>query len=93
MTVRELLARISSRELTEWQAYEKITGPLDTRLRGDIQASVISATVANSQSTHARAKPADFMPDWDKRKKTPEELWAAAMKANAALGGQFRTDT
>jgi hypothetical protein len=28
MTVRELLARIDSRELTEWAAYEHYAGPL-----------------------------------------------------------------
>lgn len=29
MTVRELLARIDSRELAEWAAYERYAGPVD----------------------------------------------------------------
>ncbi|KOG22003.1 phage tail assembly protein T [Streptomyces viridochromogenes] len=91
MTVRELLARITSRELTEWMAYERITGPLDSRLRTDISAAIIAATVANSASGKAKAKPRDFIPTWFKRKKTPAELWQEVMKANAALGGGVQT--
>jgi hypothetical protein len=87
MTVRELLARTTSRELTEWQAYERVSGPLDARLRTDIAASILAATVANSAGGKKRAKPADFMPVWFKRKRTPEEIWQQVMKANAALGG------
>lgn len=91
MTVRELLSRISSRELTEWMAYERITGPLDPRLRADISAGIVAATVANSSGSKKKLKPADFVPRWFKRKKTPEEIWQDALKANAALGGIVRT--
>lgn len=87
MPVRELLARTSSRELTEWQAYEKITGPLDARLRGDISAGIIASTVANSAGSKKKLKPSDFMPTWFKRRKTPDEIWQDVVKANAALGG------
>ncbi|MFE9381774.1 hypothetical protein ACFYMO_00835 [Streptomyces sp. NPDC007025] len=89
MTVRELLARTSSRELTEWQAYERVTGPLDIRARLDISAGVVAATVANSAGAKKKAKPSDFIPTWFKRKRSPEEIWADVMKANAALGGTF----
>jgi hypothetical protein len=82
-----MLAGMSSRELTEWQAYERVTGPLDVRLRGDISAGVVAATVANSQGAKKKAKPADFIPTWFKRKKTPDQIWQEVMKANAALGG------
>jgi hypothetical protein len=87
MPVRDLLARTSSRELTEWMAYEKLTGPLDTRLRGDISAGIVAATVANSQGAKNRLKPGDFIPTWFKRKKSVREIWDDVMKANAALGG------
>ncbi|MER7874826.1 hypothetical protein ABTY63_14885 [Streptomyces solisilvae] len=75
-------------------AYERITGPLDGR-RGDIQAAIIAATVANSQRSKGRALlPKDFIPKWDKpRAMTPEEMWAAAMQANASLGGTVATTT
>lgn len=91
MPVRELLARTTSRELTEWQAYERVTGPLDARLRGDISAGIIAATVANSNGAKKKAKPADFLPTWFKRRKTPQEIWSEVMKANTALGGYVST--
>ena len=87
MPVRELLARISSRELTEWMAYERVTGPLDSRLRGDISAGIIAATVANSFGSKKKLKPSDFLPRWFKRRKTPDEIWAEVVKATAAFGG------
>lgn len=90
MNVRELLARTSSLELTEWMAYERVTGPLDDRLRGEISASIVAATIHNTNAKK-RAKPSDFMPVWFKRKRTPQEIWQDVMKANAALGGTVRT--
>lgn len=82
-----MLAHVGSRELAEWMAYERITGPLGGR-RGDVQAAIIAATVANSQRKGRPLQPKDFIPKWDKpAAMTPEEMWAAAMQANAALGG------
>lgn len=92
MPVRELLARTSSRELTEWMAYERVTGPLDARLRGEISAGIIAATVHNANAK-AKAKPSDFLPTWFKRKKTPEEIWQDVVKANTALGGIVQPPT
>lgn len=89
MPVSELLARTSSLELSEWMAYEHITGPLDSRLRGDIAAGIVAATVANSNGAKKRAKPSDFIPTWFKRKRTVREIWAEVMKANTALGGSY----
>lgn len=87
MTVAELLERIGSRELAEWAAYEKITGPLGRR-RSDIQAAIIAATVANANRGKGRApKPADFLPQWDKQPKTADQLWHKAQQLNAAMGG------
>lgn len=91
MPVAELLARTSSRELTEWMAYERVTGPLDVRLRAEISASIIAATVHNAGGAKKRARPSDFLPTWFKRKKTPQEIWQDVMKANTALGGSVRT--
>ncbi|MFM9629518.1 hypothetical protein ACKI10_18060 [Streptomyces galilaeus] len=87
MPVRELLARTSSREITEWMAYEKVTGPLDSRLRTDIAASIVAATVVNSQGPKRKVKPSDFIPVWFKRRKSTKEIWQDVLKANAALGG------
>jgi L-ascorbate metabolism protein UlaG (beta-lactamase superfamily) len=89
MPVAELLARMSSRELTEWMAYERVTGPLDANQRTDISASIIAATVANANGAKLKAK--DFVPVWYQRMKTPQEIWQEVLKANAALGGSVRT--
>lgn len=86
----ELLSRTSSHELTEWMAYEKVTGPLDIRLRTEVAAGIIAATVANSNGSKKKAKPSDFLPVWFKRKKTVKEIWADVIKTNAALGGHVR---
>jgi hypothetical protein len=68
-------------------AYERVTGPLDVRQRTDIAASIIAATVHNSAGSKSRAKPSDFMPEWYRRRKTPQELWQDVLKVNTALGG------
>lgn len=80
---------MSSREITEWMAYERVTGPLDPAQRADISASIVAATVANSNGAKLTAK--DFIPVWYQRKKTPREIWLDVMKANAALGGTVST--
>lgn len=36
--MRELLEKVTSRELTEWQAYEAKNGPLDSSWRDEVQA-------------------------------------------------------
>jgi hypothetical protein len=71
-------------------AYERVTGPLDMRLRNEITGGIIAATISNSAGSKRTAKPSDFLPTWYKRKRSVEELWAEAMKANTALGGSIR---
>jgi hypothetical protein len=88
MTVRELLARTSSRELTEWAAYERISGPLGYA-RADLQAAIVASTVASVHSGKGarRPMPKDFIPVWDKRPASAEELFAKVQQANAMFGG------
>ncbi|MEE1835762.1 hypothetical protein PUT24_33680 [Streptomyces sp. SP17KL33] len=71
-------------------AYEKLTGPLDVRLRGDISAGIVAATVANSAGGKRKLKPKDFIPVWFKRRKSIQEIWQDVMRLNAALGGTVR---
>lgn len=77
-----MLTQMGSAELAEWMAYERIAGPLGGR-RGDIQAAIVAATVANAQRPKGKRalKPQDFLPVWDRVPKTPEQLWTAAMAA------------
>lgn len=96
MTVRRLLAETGSAELAEWQAYERLTGPLGGA-RGDVHAALIASTIAaaNRGKNQRVPKLADFLIPWDKGavRKSPEELFKIAQMANAALGGAFNTTT
>lgn len=93
MTVRELLARIDSRELTEWAAYERISGPLGGA-RIDIAAAIVATTVANANRSRRRPYKLDsFLPAWarpPRRAMSPEEMWTAVQRIHARLGGTAR---
>lgn len=90
MTVRELLARTDSRELSEWAAYEQVSGPIGPE-RADLHAAIISSTVANAFSKRKFA-PADFMPKWDR---APEQSWQEQLRIvralNQSMGGTVNT--
>ena len=65
MTVRELLVRISSKELAEWMAFYKLE-PFGEE-RADIRAAIVACTMANlwrgkSQPAHRLE---DFMPKFE----------------------------
>jgi len=90
MTVKELLARIDSRELTEWMAYYSLE-PWGTEPE-DLRAGIIASTIANVNRDQKKQRkpftPKDFMPVWDrppKQEQTPEEqrkiieMWQAIL--------------
>lgn len=68
MTVRQLLASIDSRELTEWQVYEKETGPLGGErldyLIARLAATFVRVNVAKPEDQR-KIKDADFMVKWN----------------------------
>lgn len=73
MTVGALLRSIDSRELTEWQIYERMYGPLGP-VRDDHLASLIAATVANAFRDKGKAAdPKDYLPRWEAPPR-PEEV-------------------
>lgn len=67
MTVEKLLAEITSKELAEWMAFEKIEPWGETR--ADLRAGIIASTVANR--LRGKREPArkvtEFMPEFDRR--------------------------
>ena len=78
MTVRELLARMDSLELSEWVAFYSLEPWGDER--ADLRQAITSATLANiHRGKGQRAyKPEDFMPLQEPGpKQTPEEMTAA----------------
>jgi len=92
MTVADLDSRLDSAELTEWMAFEKMTGPLGRR-RNDIQAATIAATIANANRGKGgrKFKLADFLiPYGGSERKSPEQMLAAIKSLNKSMGGVER---
>lgn len=90
--MRELLARIDSRELAEWAAYYGLN-PWGEE-RADLRAGVIASTVVNSLSEKGGFKPSDFMPKYgpqpEEKPKSMSELKSAAMVMAAMFKGPRR---
>lgn len=87
----ELDLRLSSYELTEWQLYEKITGPLG-RKRGDIQAATVAAAITNAMRAKGKhAQLSDFMIPYEKRsartEQSPHEMIRTILSLNRKFGG------
>lgn len=72
-TARELLARIDSRELAEWQAFETVYGPIDDAWRDVALADIeFQLQLANAYFIQANSKNDDVpMPE---RRRLPWEL-------------------
>jgi hypothetical protein len=67
MTVRQLLESIDSRELTEWQLYERENGPFGGE-RLDILAAKVLAMIMRvnvEPKDQAKIKEADFLVKWN----------------------------
>lgn len=92
MTVEELLARISSAELTDWIVYERIAGPLGPA-RGDTQAGVVASTIANVNrgKNGKKYKPADFIPQWSRPgARTPGQMRTKLIELTRLFGGRIK---
>lgn len=89
MTRAELLARVSSAELTEWMAFYAIE-PFGAEA-GYFGHAITASTVANANRKKG-AKPApieDFMPKFERKQesKGPEDAINFAKTLTLALGG------
>jgi len=85
---------MSSREISRWQAFERIHGPLGQR-RDDIHTAMIMAMIANTNRPKGKAAiPVEkFLPDWDTDKPaTDEDFWAAIRQTHDAMGGTINAD-
>ena len=88
----ELLARISSRELSEWAAFCKLEPLPDGK--ADVRAGIIAATVANTgrdpKKRRRPFKPSEFVPQWEEanREQGWEEQLKIVERLNAAFGGR-----
>jgi len=90
MTVKELLARIDSRELSEWMVYFNLE-PWGTEVE-DWRAGMVASTIANVNRDEKKRKkpfePKDFIPQRAKppvEEQSPEEqakilkMWAGVV--------------
>lgn len=82
MTVTELLARIPAAELTDWAAYERLSGTLGPE-RADLHAGIIAAVIANVNRAKGgrRFRPADFIPTWDRPGASTPQQMATLLKS------------
>lgn len=84
MTVRELLARIDSRELTEWMAYYEVE-PWGSEI-DDHRFGTVASTIANvNRDPKKRSqpyKPNDFFPRRD-------EAWDQDIEQNGMMWREF----
>jgi hypothetical protein len=63
-----MLKRISARELAEWQAYERLYGPVGVEARVDMAAALIAERITNSLlEVRPRPRQDDFLPRWGVR--------------------------
>lgn len=72
----------------EWLAYYEMD-PFG-RDRDDLRAGIIAATVANAAHGRKRRKtykPKDFMPKFDRRPKSWQQMLKMVEELNAAMGG------
>lgn len=89
MTVATLENSLSSYELTEWMAHERINGPLGAR-RGDMQAATVAWVVANANRGKGKKfKITDFLIPYDRQKRSGRELLAAVKEMNKSMGGEY----
>ena len=74
-SVRECKQNVDSREFTRWIAYYSIN-PFG-EYRGDVQAGIIAATIANANPYRGKnakpLQPSDFFPKWDKKQEAKKE--------------------
>jgi hypothetical protein len=97
MTVSELLGRVSSRELTEWEAYAALE-PFGEE-RGDLRAGVVASVIANVNRDPKKRRepfePKDFMPRFgeterakpEPKRQTVTQQLAKVEELNIIFGG------
>ncbi|MER7963610.1 phage tail assembly protein T [Streptomyces ardesiacus] len=95
MSLAELLRTHSSAEITEWMAYERVTGIFGPE-RQDILHGIQTAVIANANRSKGtrKAEAKDFIPVWDQGKRGPmswQDMLAAAKAYTSRVGGTDHT--
>lgn len=72
-------------------AYERVTGPLGPT-RGDALHGIRAAVTANTVAARGRkTSPRDFIPEWDHRPASADDMLATVRSVTALLGGTDHT--
>ncbi len=85
MTVEELLGRITSRELAEWAAFERVYGPIGLE-RGDWQAAQVTQAVY-AAAGDTKTKLTDLVLRWGRKRRQTGQEQLALFRALASGGG------
>lgn len=90
MTVQELLARMSSRELSEWMAYARVE-PFGEE-RADLRSGIVASILANVHRPKGRKplKPEDFVITGDRaprKRMSADEMLERVRVINKLMGG------
>lgn len=65
LNVDDALKDVSSRQIAEWKAFERVTGLIGAQ-RDDIHVGLLASVIANSAfGSKGKFKPSDFIPKWD----------------------------
>lgn len=83
-----MLRRMSSRELTEWMAYSQVE-PFGQEADW-LGSAIVASTVANVNREKGQKayEPGDFMPVFEKKEQTVDEMVQLAAMLTVGLGGQ-----
>ncbi len=79
---------MSSREFTEWLAYDRLA-PFGVE-RSDINAAIIAMTVARVMGGNNLLGIEDFLPRFNAPEDTEERMLRIAVRMHKALGGRVR---
>jgi len=89
MTVRELLSRVGSDEITEWAAYFRLD-PFGEE-RADLRAGIVASAIANTMGGGKRTyQPSEFMPKFGEpqsRQMSDDDIKQMVCCLRAAFGG------
>jgi len=79
---------MSSAELTEWQAYERVSGPFGAE-RQDVLAAMVAYYVVSALGAK-KAKLSKMVPDWDRRPQSWEHMREVFKALTVVHGGEVR---
>lgn len=85
-SVTELLSRVTSAEVTEWMAFERISGPLGGRRLDYATAMITKAIYDVNTKKRKRRKLSDFLFKWGGKRRRPRTADEMKQRVLEAFG-------